>query len=349
MDKLTVKPYEFDRNDEVLALLHRVFNPWDGDVSYFSWKYEGLSVAECPFPRGWVIEQDGKIVAFNGYLPRKIKVGERRIWALQSFDTVTDPDCRGRGLFGKLQQLIYQEVKKAGIPWLYGWTSEIGFKVFTRKVGWTVWGKQRFRQRVLDPAWFLQPKLKSLILAQCASPFMKLRFRPSVHAGSKWQGSVCEETAFPDGTEKLCESWSEKFELIAVRDCEYLNWRLANPLMQQRLVCAYEDEQLVGYLVHNVTDADEIDILDCVWIDENGLQALLADLENFARKKQHKLIRFRVTDDHNGAIAFRKAGYFMSRTEFLMLGHCIDCDRSLRDLLWRSDKTVYWSYFDRNE
>lgn len=348
MEKLTVKPYEFDRNDEVLALLHRVFNPWDGDASYFSWKYEGLSVADCPFPRGWVIEQEGKIVAFNGYLPRKIKVGERRIWALQSFDTVTDPDCRGRGLFGQLQQLIYQEVKKAGIPWLYGWTSEIGFKVFTRKVGWTVWGRQRFRQRVLDPAWFLQPKLKSMLLAQLAAPLMNLRFRPAV-PDSDWQGKIFEKKTFPDGIEELLERWMVKFELVAIRHREYLNWRLSNPLMKQRLICAYEGEQLVAYLVHNMTDADEVDILDCVWINENGMLALLADLEKFARKRQHKLIRFRVTDDPNGALSFRKAGYFLSRTEFPMLGHCIDCDDSLRDLLWQDDKAVYWSYFDRNE
>lgn len=348
MDKLTVKPYEFDRNDEVLSLLHRVFNPWDGDASYFSWKYEELNVADCPFPRGWIIEQDGKIVAFNGYLPRKIKVGERTVWALQSFDTVTDPDCRGRGLFGQLQQLIYQEVKKAGIPWLYGWTSEIGFKVFTKKVGWTIWGKQRFRMRVLDPAWFLQPKLKSMLLAKIASPLMNLRFR-STPPDPKWQGRVCGETEFPDGTEELFEKWATKFDLIAIRDREYLNWRMINPLTKQRLICAYEDNQLVGYLVHNLTDSDEIDILDCIWINQNGLLALLAEVEKFARDKKHKLIRFRVSDDQEDAFSFQQAGYFISRTEFLMLGHCVDCDTSLRELLWREDKAVYWSYFDRNE
>ena len=205
MDDIIVKPYSFDRNDEVLSLLHRVFKPWAGDADYFTWKYETYQISECQFPRGWIIEKDGKIVAFNGYLPRKIKVGNKMIWALQSFDTATDPECRGIGLFGKLQELIYAEMRNAEIPWLYGWASEIGFKVFTKKVGWTVWGKQHFLLRVLDPEWFLSSKTKNMFVRKSAALGMRLVFRPA-SLDQKWKGQVREEVSFPEETTRFFEN-----------------------------------------------------------------------------------------------------------------------------------------------
>lgn len=349
MDNLVLKPYDFDRNEEVLELLHRVFKPWDGDLAYFSWKYAELSIDDCPFPRGWVIEQNGKIIAFNGYLPRKIKVGAKTIWALQSFDTATDPDCRGLGLFGKLQKLVCLEVEKAGIPWLYGWASEIGFKVFTQKVGWTIWGKQRFLMRVLDSSWFFQKKIKNRFLGKGLSIAMDLIFRPASSPSSNTKGHIREEPGFPEGTTALCEKWAIKYEIIAIRNRQYLNWRLSNPIMKQRLVCGYEDDRLVAYAVHTVPDSDEVDILDCAWENANVFMAILEDIEKFARQKKSKILRYRITANLEQTRLFKKMGYFWSRTEFPMIGHCVICDSSLMDLLSRESKSVYWSYFDRNE
>jgi GNAT superfamily N-acetyltransferase len=348
MENVSVKPYSFDRNEEVLALLHRVFNPWIGDEDYFTWKYEMYHVSGCQFPRGWIIEHEGKIVAFNGYLPRKIKVGNKMIWALQSFDTATDPDCRGFGLFGKLQELIYAEMRKAGIPWLYGWASEIGFKVFTQKVGWTVWGKQHFLLRVLDPEWFIKSKIKNKFISKISSLAIYLLFRRR-STNPKWKGEVREENSFPKGTTRLCEKWTKNFDLIAVRDRSYMNWRKANPFTKQRLICAYENKRLVAYLVHNITEDEEIDILDCAWDNENALMALTSDVEKFANSANYKIIRYRITKDHENTRLFKRSGYFWSRSDFPMIGHCLDCDSDLKNLLWKENKSVYWSYFDRNE
>ena len=140
-----------------------------------------------------------------------------------------------------------------------------------------------------------------------------------------------------------------KFDLIAVRDSQYMNWRKDNPLTTQRLICAYENNRMVAYLVHNIADSDEIDILDCAWENEMALMALLSDVEQFALNANRKIIRYRVSKDKENNQFFKRAGYFWSRTEFPMIGHCLDCDSSLKELLWRDDKTVYWSYFDRNE
>ena len=343
-----IKPYQFDRDDEVLGLLHRVFNPWAGDDDYFLWKYHQFQVEDCSFPRGWVIEQKGKIVAFNGYLPRKIKVGNRTIWGLQSFDTVTDPDCRGQGLFGQLQKQIYDQMQSAGIGWVYGWTSEIGFKVFTEKMDWTIWDSQRFLLRALDSNWFLKGKIKSDFIAKVAGLGMDTIFRASKKTDA-WNGEVREESGFPEDTTRLCKTWEKHFKVVTLRDQQYLNWRLKNPLTRQRLLCAYENNKLVAYLVYSAEGEDETDILDCVWESEPALLALLNTVEESALKEDRKVIRFRVSDDRKNSILFKKAGYFWSRTTFPMLGLYLGNEEEVKSLLWNETKSVYWSLFDRNE
>lgn len=300
------------------------------------------------------MEQKGEIVAFNGYLPRKIKVGDKSVWSLQSFDTVTSPDCRGQGLFGLLQDLIYKEVAKRGIPWIYGWTSEIGFKVFTGKMGWKIWGQQHYLMRILNPQWFMQEKFKNSFLANCAALAMDNYFRPAP-VSPAWNGKITEESNFPQQTTCLCREWANNFELIAIRDREYLNWRLSNPLTKQRLFCAYDENKeykenkMSAYAVIHISDDKIMDISDCAWLCKNTWAALLAHLEQLARDEKCNIIRFRVSKDKRTQKIFKKAGYFYSRTKFPMLGHCISCDPSLQQFLWNKDKTIFWSYFDRNE
>jgi hypothetical protein len=349
-DIMKLTPYNFDRNDEVLSLLDRVFNPWDGGNEYFSWKYKFNTDCNFNFPRGWIVEQDGKIVAFNGYLPRKIKIKNREFWALQSFDTATDPGCRGQGLFGKLQQLIYEEVEASKIPWIYGWASEMGFKVFTQKVGWTVWGKQRYLMRLLDPVWFLETKkITNRVLARVGGKALDLYFRESNKLIPSKSVQIRKEFTFPESVTKLCRKWSENFDLIALRDKQYLDWRLSNPLVSQRLMCAFEKGQLKGYVVYKLDSGDALDVMDCVWEDTMTLYALLKSVEEYGRSVNKKIIRFRISTSSIIEQSFKKAGYFWSNTEFPMIGHCVMCDDNLKELLLAKNKSVYWSYFDRNE
>jgi len=349
MEKLEVKPYEFDRDKEVISLLHRVFNPWSGGEAYFKWKYHQLQLPDSSFPRGWIIERNGKIIAFNGYIPRKIKVAEKEIYALQSFDTVTEPECRGQGLFGILQKLVYEEIQKTDIPWIYGWTSEIGFKVFTQKVGWTVWGQQKYLLRLLDPSWFAQSKMKNKLLADCIGWTMSV-LHSSKGKDRQWLGRICEEKNFPKEVDDLCNTWENRFDIIARRNKNYLDWRHSNPLAKEKLLCAYNNnDELVGYLVHSVESADELDILDCVWSEASALSALLDEVECYGRQNGFRIIRFRVTEDKQNTRCFKDAGYFYSRTTFPMVGHCVSCNERLRSLLWKQNKSIYWSLFDRNE
>lgn len=142
MTELKIIPYTFDRDNEVLDLLHKVFQPWTGNFDYFVWKYRNSQVSNSDFPRSWIIEHKDRIVGFNGYLPRQTKLNGEKALAVQSFDTAIDPTFRGMGLFGQLQQKVYEELSQSGFIWIYGCSNELSFKILTKKVDWNVWGKQ---------------------------------------------------------------------------------------------------------------------------------------------------------------------------------------------------------------
>lgn len=343
MSELEVTPYQFDRNEEVLELLNRVFNPWVGDERYFTWKYLQLAPDGCDFPKGWIIEKDGKIVAFNGYIPRRLWNGQQYVWVLQSFDTATDPGCRGAGLFGILQNKVYEQMRRANIRWVYGWTSQIGFKVFTQKSDWKIWGEQRYLMKVINAKPFVESKLGNP-LARLAARAGVAAYGHSRKANSIPEISVRQEASFSDSVGFMSEEVCRQFGIVASRDTKYLQWRYSNPIEQYQLLCAYSGGYPLGYAVLTTRD-NCLDIDDCVASTADALLALLACIEGIARDTPMDMIRFRVNVEHQWQRAFKSAGYFWSKTSFPMLGRFIIEDGAIP----LGTNYLHWTVFDRNE
>lgn len=341
MSDLTVVPYDFDRNQEVLDLLHRVFKPWDGDLALFNWKYE--RVDDIDFPMGWIIEQEGKIVAFNGYRPRWLLLNGKSYKIVQSFDTVTDPDCRGQGLFGVLQNQVYERMKGLDVPWVYGWTSEIGYKVFTKKVNWKEWAFQRYLMKVIDAKKFAAEKVGNPLIRAGAqagfSAFGRLS-RPRIPGGF----TVEIVSDLPDEADPVIADICKRFGMIAMRSVPYLRWKLAKPGESYQLLRADQNGGFRSYMVLSRRE-NCVDIDDCLASSPECLKALLAKAEEMARAESRDLIRFRVNEKHPWAKTFQMSGYFWSKTEFRMLGR-IFADE---DSFILNPDNLHWTFFDRNE
>lgn len=344
MDDLSVIPYQYDRNAEVLSLLHKVFDPWIGDQEYFIWKYKMLKVKGCDFPRAWIIEKDGRIVAFNGYAPRLIRSEGRQFWSAQSFDTVTDPECRRQGLFGILQNGVYEEMRRHNIAWVYGWTSDIGYKVFTKMMGWKVWANQRYLMKIIDVKNFAEEKIKDPFLRFACYGVLSA-FGKIIKPVSSAKVMIKEEEVFPESANNFYDKICTNFGMIAVRDVPYLCWRFSNPQNLSRLLCAYKNEKYCGHAV--LTEREDcIDIDDCLADSPAILSALLARIEDNARKSRKKLIRFRVNEKHPWSYIFKRAGYFWSKTSFSVLGlKLLNKDY----LSFPNTTNLHWTLFDRNE
>lgn len=338
-----VTPYGYDRDQEVLSLLSKVSDTWIDGQRYFNWKYRADKPDQGDFPNAWVVEHQGRIVAFNGYMLRRIKTKDAYYMGAQSFDTATDPEYRGQGLFGILQQGVYEQMRNHGIAWVYGWTSEIGFKVFTKKCGWSVWSQQTNLIKILDPKTYVASRLQNPVLQAAAGNALAL-YGLLKKPASTSKIAVQHVSSFPESIDTLCSQAIDSFDLIAARSSSYLNWRISNPQKNFFVLLAEKEDGYSGYLVYSLTQ-DAMDIEDCLVSDSQSLTALLAEAEKIGRESSKISIRFRVNQDHPWQGTFKKAGYFWSKTHFPMLGLQLLQDTGLE----LSTPNKHWTALDRNE
>lgn len=343
MSELKAIPYRFDRDPEVIELLEKVFSPWTGGQDYFNWKYKRFTEKQCSFPNAWIIKDDNKIIAFNGYIPRLIRCKDDVYWAVQSFDTATDPNYRGKGLFGLLQNQAYDLMRQHNISWVYGWTSEIGFKVFTKKMGWTIWGKQHYLMKPLDTESFTRSKVSNPYAAFAASKLLSAWNKvtsPGVPTGYR----IEYLKSLPMAAGKLIKKHNSMYSMAAQKSVEYVNWRASNPIDRLSFVAVHDKNMnLEGYAAFSLRD-NCLDIDDIVADKNSVIKILLAAFEVQAQKKACSMIRFRVNSEHPAASVFKRCGYFWSHTQFPLLGKKLS-----KDDFQTEEQNLHWTIFDRNE
>lgn len=344
-----LEPYGFDKDDEVLDLLHSVFNPWCGNKDYFLWKYKSLKCDVTSFPLAWVLKKDDQIVAFNGYFPRKIKVGTKWVVCVQSMDTATHNSFRGKGLFRILQDGIYKEMSKHGVAWVYGWGNENSFRLLISKVGWNIWDEQSMMLRILDGKKFLEAKLKNTMMVLCGGLVLKLY-------SQKWRtprvrnGTVVEPLSFPKEIDELLIDVHDSFDFIAERSASYLTWRVSNPIDGLRPICIYVEDRITGYAILQKDDAENLfEIIDLLGLNNDAVHGLLAYVEDLARAEKISMIRFRVNIHHPYDKYFRQSGYFRSRTRFKCVGKSINANNLNAKIDFGNQIKRHWTLLERNE
>jgi GNAT superfamily N-acetyltransferase len=76
-------------------------------------------------------------VAMYAAMPVPFQMGGRPCSAIQSFDTLTLPSHRGRGLFPQLAEIVYGEATKAGEILVFGVPNASSVGGFIKHLGWT--------------------------------------------------------------------------------------------------------------------------------------------------------------------------------------------------------------------
>lgn len=347
MSEIRIIPFENVHEKEVLLLLDKVFQPWMGDGKYFHWKYKALEIPECQFPRAWVAMGGEKVIAFNGYIPRPIQLGGELRWIAQSFDTATDPDCRGQGLFWKLNSTAYEVMKNNGVSWIYGWASSQGADAIIRKAGWTDWGIQKYLMRIVNPSRFLKEKIAAPFVRTLTAAAFSLHgrtLRPRMPQGF----TIKEEIKFPDTVSALWKTCEGTFRIATVRDCKYLNWRISRPGSHYRLLCIYQDVSLRGYIVLSTSEEGILEIEDCASSSKEAMEGLLSATNDIAENDNTFLIRFRVNNLHPWMRWFQRVGYFWSRSSLPMYLKLLN--NKSEDVRYISEfSKMHWTLFDRNE
>lgn len=168
---------------------------------------------------------DGRIVAVYAALPSWIAAGEQQRLVLQSLDTLTDREYRGRGLFVSLARSLYRRAQAADCAFVYGFPNGNSAHGFFEKLAWSR----------LDPMPFL---IRPLRLRYGASKLASLRrlerWLPDVPLALPWVPAppglrLVSLERFDERVSALWTSFrSGRIQIAVERDARYFAWRIAD-------------------------------------------------------------------------------------------------------------------------
>jgi hypothetical protein len=236
-----------DRVDADLVAFQACFarNGFPRELDVFRWQYFD-GPAEPLFVD--VLDTGSKLGAIYATFAVPVIVRGRRALAVQSLDTLTDEDFRGRGLFVDLAKRVYARAAAAGVEFVYGFPNGQSAHGFFRRLGW----------RALDPVPFLVRPLRTGYAARRAHALGRWLPDLPVPVGPAWLGAAQRLGDLARFTDEHTEVWREFAASIGVavdRDAAYLNWRLVDkPGERYRRAEVREGGRVVAFAAWCVKD-----------------------------------------------------------------------------------------------
>lgn len=227
-----------------------------------------------------VEEQSQNIAAIYTYLPTIVKCFDRNVYALQSFDTLTDHRHRGKGLFITIATELAQREMKRGNEFVFGFPNENSLNGFVKKLGFTYFGEVPFLIKPLRISYFLKKMFrKNHVIEEDSNCPIKAEI----------------EINFPDNAVlKKLEYFGEEYEKFWInvkqhisigvnRNADYMNWRFVNkPHADYLRFGYYEGSDLKGIIVFTLKNKHSGKV--------GYVMELLYDVRN--KKAGKELLRF---------------------------------------------------------
>jgi GNAT superfamily N-acetyltransferase len=248
--------------DEVNDLYNRTYKT-ERSNEKFRWEFLHAPAGKSIY----VVAKDtalNKIVGTQCVIPIVLSnsKGEKYLTG-KSEDTLVDPNYRGQNIFEKMYALLFDECRKAGIQYVWGFTSAL--KPF-RKLGFetpfehsqSMWVKSSVDAAeyisALNPANTFSNKLKIRLLAAWA----KIRSKKTLWTSNKLPSayslkiSGSDEQLNLDPLLKKMTGEKENYFFIH-QDSEYIKWRLSeNPYTKKLFHFEFfENKELVADFIFN--------------------------------------------------------------------------------------------------
>lgn len=225
-------------DEAVLGVIQGMFesNGEFREKSLLRWQYNGLlggaRVCIAHTDKGLFEEP----VALYTVFPTRFRVGGKTGVSFQSFDTLTMSRYRGKGLFVRLAEQLYQTIASEGADVVYGIPNRSSVGGFVRYLNWSV--HDRF------------PLLVRPIGLRYVRVRLGLRAPRIVNHQLKDLDDVRETVTPSSGSSDLYLRSPASGGMGVVRDFDYLSWRLGRPTSTYRILESVgKKSQLTGMIV----------------------------------------------------------------------------------------------------
>ena len=190
-----------------------------------------------------------RIAAIYAVQPALVRVRGDRTLAVQSVDTLVDADFRGRGLFTKMAQSVYQRVREREGAFVYGFPNVNSAPGFFNKLGWVPLDPVPFLVRPLGTA-FVASKLP---LARWLHRLPDLRL-PIGRTRLQANQELRPVTEFGPALGALWKQFSSGVTVAVDRSPDYLRWRLGKPGERYACLGIFEGTQLLAFCAYTTVD-----------------------------------------------------------------------------------------------
>ena len=289
----------------VAALWQRCFGDATGGQTT-EWLFRRGAAGDCPRT---VVECDGRIVAHAGVTALLFRVGDEEVRGGYSVAAMTDPAQRGRGLFLRTAEALYERLEAEGFAFVAGFSNAQSHRIMTGPLGRTAIRPFPWCVRILRPI----SMARSLVARRAAAP-AKAELSLPEHCASGVALAACP----PDDTrlDALWKRCSDEIEVGGVRDAAFASSRFATrPDADYRAWLALRADEPLAWVVTRELTLRGLRALFLVdWLCAPGEVAagrdLLAALENCARRDGVELISALLPGSGAARQSLLGAGFF---------------------------------------
>jgi len=245
-----------------------------------------------------VAEHNGQIVGHLSFVPLKMKIGENVAVASHGVELIVHSDFRRRGIFSAMEELLLGEAEKKGILITYSFPTQPVRKGHL-KYGFFDVCNVLVLVKCFDAYNALIQKYPIFRKGKFFLRFVLRTFDFIFRASSETRKMpvieslrIAEISSFDDHINDFWDSVSKDYEILLVRDKEYLNWRyFEKPDQDYKVLLAEKNGRVLGYIVlgcREVGNLKEGCIVDMLagFNETNVIQCLISKaIEYFVEEK----------------------------------------------------------------
>ncbi|MEO5891604.1 MAG: GNAT family N-acetyltransferase [Ferruginibacter sp.] len=272
--------------------------------------------------------QDEMVAAIYTAMPVIFTINGVKNNALQSIDTITDEAHRGKGLFPRLANKLYDDAAESGFELVYGFPNENSAPGFFKKLKWVSFGEAPFLLKPVSIKYFINKFLNK---------GRNITFENEQHLyslpGQKEVGkniSIREINSFEENYDQLWQKISGVIKVAVDRSAAYMNWRYIKKPGEVYSKCGiFIGGELKGIMVFTIKNKHSGRIgyiMELIYNDtshEAGELLLKYASQIFKKEKTDAALAWCFPHSFNYK-SFRRSGYFnlpvRFRPQHLFLG-----------------------------
>jgi len=313
----SIRPYIDGDEERIFELYQAVYPEQEYDMERWMMNWRWMHKDN---PAGvskiWLAEHGSKIVGHSAIIPVVMKIGTEVITGFQSVDTMTHPDYRRQGIYETLAKKVYTEVEKEGVYVGYRFPNKFSRPIAIKDLGWFDVAPMRIMLKPLNWENALKPKISNKFLlklgAMGGSILQELVYRTE-RAPIIKDLAITQVSSFDERMDEFWSIVSSQYQIIVVRDKDYLNWRyVAIPDTNYVIHIAEIAGEIYGYIVlRNMRDRETKAgiIFDVLAKSEKIAQCLISKAVEYCKQEKTDTLSCSFVGNKAYITALRRNGF----------------------------------------